>query len=646
MGGVDVSGVRIGIAAALDGAALRSVFTSSVFHSRYWQNLGNNVSTKHSTRVARVSVGLRLLQTYLNWIEGKGAVLFDIQTDARLIDMNSFAYGYAVADALHRCALSTPSDQGSTVIFFQLVDDKSSTIKAFLDERGLSQSSAQTAMAFVRAVMRWLTTCVTQFQALGGRVAHGLVAYLSGFEESAAAPLKQLSAYKRKAARRVGAANVELWSNASEPYLSALYATYGDLLFWLRSDLDELTMKKDDLHGRQLLDDDARRQIAHDCWDLVAVLASGVGTFSLVRVWVVEENVYLTVVVQRRGVALHKDDHVFRIGLGELVFNVVDRGKLVSGFFRDGSGEVYVKVAVNAGQKDWLLESPMRVPPFARDFVNDTISNDLLGDAQCFDAPSDLNMDRALAAFQLRHSLPVPLMLQTKGDALSFVSVKRRRRVMQQQLKDIRAAHELKVELEITTGKDDEDGGDGVVDDEPGAAAAFAGVVEQPIVIKSLKLAQVIVRRLLTTLMHDLYMRRLVDADELCSATYLNLHGLLEARKSYSCIEQIFVDYDDHRFSHWRRATTAWSTFIATSIKKDGRVALLDGASCIKLNGSAIDVHETVRRHAQFHSKLFRSICPICCIVDLSNRQYADIHTCFSNNKLLIKQSMVDDEEG
>lgn len=55
-------------------------------------------------------------------------------------------------------------------------------------------------------------------------------------------------------------------------------------------------------------------------------------------------------------------------------------------------------------------------------------------------------------------------------------------------------------------------------------------------------LDQNVVRRLLTTLMHDLYMLRIVDPLDLCCATYLNLHGLKEARGTYNCLEAMFVD--------------------------------------------------------------------------------------------------------
>ena len=195
---------------------------------------------------------------------------------------------------------------------------------------------------------------------------------------------------------------------------------------------------------------------------------------------------------------------------------------------------------------------------------------------------------------------------------------------------------------------DDDNRVGGVEPDNPGQLGYLAQL-GKPAKVASAVLDQTVVRRLLTTLLHDQYMRRMIDVIDLCCATYLNLHGLSEARATYNCLEIMFTDYDDDGKRHWRAAASAWSNFV-THRKKSERVAPFNElvvGGFDQLVAKAHTVHNKLNRHAKYHCRLYPRICPMAqCTVDLSNRAFSEMHTCFANNKRLIwKAKREADEE-
>ena len=336
-------------------------------------------------------------------------------------------------------------------------------------------------------------------------------------------------------------------------------------------------------------------------------------------------------------------------------------------------GVTHELVDRNGGQKNWLLSGPCRVPPFADDIVGTIVKEQLLGDGeQVWYAPA-IVMDHALAEFQQRHAIVVPLMLQQKDVAVD-VDLRRAKREIRSQFAElVRAQAELEHERPVSKHRDDEDehedddedehedehedddedGGSRRADEADGPAPNAAGSAGDAgnaddagslgkRTIPSVKLGQNVVRRLVTTLMHDVYMRRLVDELDLCSATFLNLHGLVEARNTYSCLEAIFIDYDDDNKSHWRSAVEMWRSFLG----EKGKINALAG-SLSDIVDRAIKVHDVITRHAKFHCHHYPAICPHGqCKVDLTHRPLVSLHTCFVNNKeLIMKARRVADDE-
>lgn len=363
--------------------------------------------------------------------------------------------------------------------------------------------------------------------------------------------------------------------------------------------------------------------------------------------------------------------HFYVASSRELFENVAGA---VSGFFLDG-GNVYSKISRAAGQKTWSLQKPCQLPGAAAALVREIVSAKLLGEDDLWAAPSGLSMNASLVAFQHKHSIVVPMMLQKKGDKAaatqSSVPFSRRKREIARQAKQL-TSHYMSAEsarpqpaFEAASDSDDNADGDGDDDDnaESDSADEFENVpavdydeigdsdgnaIAQSLAnncgIETITLNQLVMRRLVTTLIHNIYMRRLVDKVDLCSATYLNLHGLQEARATYSCVEIMFVDLDDSQRSRWRSAIAAWHDFYKQGqgqrYGQGARIGTFNElvvGSFQNLVDRAIRVHDLLLRHAKYHCFRFPRLCPFGrCTVDLSYRPFSEYHTCFSTNKQAI----------
>jgi hypothetical protein len=210
-------------------------------------------------------------------------------------------------------------------------------------------------------------------------------------------------------------------------------------------------------------------------------------------------------------------------------------------------------------------------------------------------------------------------------------------------------ANEEVGENDIETIEEDEGEGD---DDADGSEASDGSgseseeVAKKGATIHSIVLTQRVVRRLLTTLAHDLFMRRWISAADLFSTTFTNLHGLKEARQSYSCIEQIFRDYDDDDQSRWKEALkTARESLSQQDVKRIAKLNDTATGGFAVVNARSIAVHERLRRFAEYHSPRFfgKRECPICGF-NLTNRPIPDEHTCFTQCKTRIKKGSGEDD--
>lgn len=357
--------------------------------------------------------------------------------------------------------------------------------------------------------------------------------------------------------------------------------------------------------------------------------------------------------------------HEFYVASSREVFESVMGA--VSGFFLVGDN-VYSKISRAAGQKTWCLQEPCQLPGAAAALVREIIKAKLLGEDDLWAAPRGLSMNSALAEFQRKHSIVVPMLLQKKGGnaAAAQISVpfSRRKREIARQARQLTSHYVLaeaaRPQPAVDAASDSDGNADGddadsadsddefenvhavdydEIGDSDGNAIAHSQANGNG--IETITLDQLVMRRLVTTLMHNIFMRRLVDKVDLCCATYLNLHGLQEARATYSCVEMMFVDLDDSQRSRWRSALAAWSDFYKQGQgqrygqgSRIGTYNELVVGSFQNLVDRAMRVHDLLLRHAKYHCFRFPRLCPIGeCTVDLSYRPFEAYHSCFTENK-------------
>ena len=260
---------------------MRKMMASPTFQALFWQNLGTNSSTKQNTRDARARAGITLLRNYLGHITDKGGTLQPVCCASTLDDYTSFAVGAAIVRALKASAQSPLRGNGSPIAYLELSSDKDSDVGAYLAKLGLSKTTALTSLAMVRALCRWFTRCLREVEQDGEAVARDVYGFVEGFETAAEAPLKRLSQFKRDSRKAASKHNMELWALPSDEYCALLFALYGELVYHLQRDVAQLVgrMRMLDLEHESV---DERKAIASAAWDLLALIASGVGSFSVV----------------------------------------------------------------------------------------------------------------------------------------------------------------------------------------------------------------------------------------------------------------------------------------------------------------------------------------------------------------------------
>jgi hypothetical protein len=311
-------------------------------------------------------------------------------------------------------------------------------------------------------------------------------------------------------------------------------------------------------------------------------------------------------------------------------------------FLREGAA--FIMVAPESGQKGWSVDHARQLPSFAGSLVVKIISNGLLGVTDSiWRAPVGLRMDAALSAFQNRHGIVIPLMLKQKIDRVGVVPMMRaQRRKVQQQYDWLRSRNDAALVTALAPAADvnQDAGADGAQqDNDDESAPSDDDDDDDAHKTDTVVLQQRVVRRLLTTLAQDLYMRTVIDSKELCSTTFANLHGLQEARLTYNCVERMFVDYDDDLQSHWKAGMKMWGDFFLAN--KHGRNAKLnDEASggIEEVNRRAASVHDMIVAYAKYNCphRFPDVVCPHCSLM-IGRRTVAGEHSCFTKIKAAIK---------
>lgn len=146
---------------ALDSRAFLDLLKSAVLHARHWRDLGTNVTNKQTTRTTRATSGKRLILRYIDWLKTNNAAMLPVVSEEQLADINSHTYGLALADALHSSAL-TAAHNGSPSVWLKMEKDDDASVAKWLQDLKLSKSTAHTALAMLRTMMRWLKHCVIE----------------------------------------------------------------------------------------------------------------------------------------------------------------------------------------------------------------------------------------------------------------------------------------------------------------------------------------------------------------------------------------------------------------------------------------------------------------------------------------------------
>lgn len=269
----------LSIGVVLTGDSMRKMLASPTFQALFWQNLGTNSSTKQNTRETRAVAGIKLLRNYLDHITDKGGILQPVRCASTLEDYTSFAVGAAIVRALKASAQSPTRGGGSPIAYLELSSDKDSDVVAYLAKLGLSKTTALTSLAMVRAICRWFTRCLREVEQAGEAVARDIFGFVEGFATAAEAPLKRLSQFKRDSRKAASSHNMELWALPSDEYCALLFTLYGELVYHLERDVAQLVGRIRDLEPENV---DERKAIASAAWNLLALIASGVGSFSVV----------------------------------------------------------------------------------------------------------------------------------------------------------------------------------------------------------------------------------------------------------------------------------------------------------------------------------------------------------------------------
>jgi hypothetical protein len=176
----------------------------------------------------------------------------------------------------------------------------------------------------------------------------------------------------------------------------------------------------------------------------------------------------------------------------------------------------------------------------------------------------------------------------------------------------------------------------------------------EPNDVPTVRLSQLVLRRLQTTLLHDLYLRHIIDETEISCATYANLHSPLEAYNTYNKLPVMFADYDvPGSSSRWSRVEPRFTSMLVAPAIRNGVVATrarrlnTDVVAWQQLNEHVLNVHNELRWYAAYHSIRTAPVDRACpeCGDNLSRRTDSRFHACFTKRKDLIKRFQLTADE-
>ncbi len=283
----------VSLSVALTCTPLKTFLASQLFEVQFWRSRGTNTRpAADDTRKKRASGGVGILSAYEKWIVERSPdparpIQVNLACDVTSlisVNANDFAFGLALACALHRLSTSVPN--GCPSHFLSLANGGDKAVLALLATVAASKSSAQASLAMCRSIIQWLKQCVGQAAAAhhgGDYVVTQVIPFLAVFADAAVAPAQHIAIFKRRAISRGKTSNLELWASEAESYCNLLHATMGELLFCVAADVDlAISMLRSSER-----DDDANAtahsQIVYLVWGAIAMLISGVGMFSTVR---------------------------------------------------------------------------------------------------------------------------------------------------------------------------------------------------------------------------------------------------------------------------------------------------------------------------------------------------------------------------
>jgi hypothetical protein len=660
---------------ARDGrGGILQVISSATFHRQFWESHGTNRATANAARLyPRAIAGLHAISSFVRAIAAKVAVseagVLDVEGDmSHLQSLNNCEIAVRILAALvrgSRLAKLPPS------VFFAL--DAHQRVDKLLEKLGMSKTAAQTGLNMVAAMSTWFLSCVHHLQGAGALAAHArelsysdLKAFcdeLKSAVESLRRPITQFRTAVKRAHREQVADVLRL---RTEEYTEQLYGALGDLTHCLIAESDALSKLFRGLGPRAHTNDDVQHM-----WDLVAVTLMGVGAPSARKGLLMGSN---------KGVG-----HSFYFASGKAVFQAIKSNSAKSGVFRNEEGDFVLSVSPHAGQKGHSIDidSPLVLPSVAQLVFTNLLAG--LRGRHVARAPV-FKIDKALEQFRARNRIALPLYLDLRSVDLDSVTAKRatRNSIREQraQLALLRDAVHANANADradrdapqpgahaadaadvaivgddncsSTDGDDENESVSDAVDDMEGHELDVNGAPLDPNAVPTIRLTQLVLRRLLTTLLHDMYLRHLIDETQLSCATFVNHHSPHEAYNTYNKLPVMFADYDVHgRGSRWALVEPCFTSMLVAPPMRNGvvvsRVRRLNAAvmSWHNLNEHVLTVHENLRWQAAYHSVRTRPgerVCPECGD-NLSKRTDARFHACFTDRKDLIELFKMTAEE-
>jgi hypothetical protein len=595
---------------------LMVVVSKPAFQAKFWTQHGTNTHRVTADRAhLRALAGIAVLASWIAVVPP--SELQPVRCDVQhLVASTDVQIGtHIVAALLSSCGRSAPPSN-----FFAV--GRRGSVADLLARFGMTKTSMHTGLNMVRAIFGWFLLCAqmcTRDETFQMPATYDKIAAFCGEAVTATEELSpQVTKFQVSIHRRARQRGRELLSFGTEVYVQQLLGMYGACLRCLVAESVEL---------RRLFRDtpahiDLAQEHVERMWHVIAIVLMGIGGPAA-----------------RKGLLRTRFDgapHRFLFAASAAAFDGADsRSAAKSGVFRltVADDSFALIVSPHAGQKGAQLEAPLLLPSTAQSVFNNLFGG--LRGQHVLAAPQQLRIDDALEGFRSRNHIIVPTYLNLGDIADDAFDLRRSSRAVRVQTVAIGAARAVALAALADGGGDDESASDALDD--------IGDIIDQaPIATETIRLSQLVVRRALTTLLHDLYMRHLVDALDLCAATFVNLHAPSEAYKTYNKLHIMFRDYDvpgaSRRSTRWSVVERQFSTML-NAAHAGGRARSLntDVLPWAALNDRVLAVHETLRRQASFEDPSGERLCPECSD-RLAARTDWRFHKCFVQRQHVIKR--------